>query len=357
MSDCIKRVIKISYMILLIALSIFFTYMYIIEKATDKEILIQIIKMDLYDFFFLLLCLIMGGVLFLIIRFCGKNKRKLYKMLSFFCMLIIVVVMICGGLIWFLHRATTNWHEFYSPDNKHSLVVREVTFLLLGDVYLYERISPIFVRETEASILIDDGLASISQGAYKIFWDEAVVTISVDINQSGMWSAFKLNMAEHGKVLKQFVEYPYVEPRWMYDQDYTEQKDMLILQDNNSETEYIREEKLNQEIIDGLRATALATGYKIEQELEITYTSKGTPKLELSKDMNSSLYILYDRESLNGKCALYVLYKSQNSDEGYSDIKILEMYAYEYSKGKVIMANRHAWSDVGTDEYRKVTGE
>ena len=99
------------------------------------------------------------------------------------------------------------------------------------------------------------------------------------------------------------------------------------------------------------------TGYNTKGTSEITYTAKGTPEFVLSSDLNSETYILYDRDSSNGKCALYVLYQSKNSGEENSDTQILEMYAYEYASGKVITADRHAWSDVGTDEYREATGE
>ena len=84
---------------------------------------------------------------------------------------------------------------------------------------------------------------------------------------------------------------------------------------------------------------------------------KGTPEFVISSDSEAYSYILYDRESTNGKCALYVLYQSATDKEGDSDPQIMEMYAYEYASGKVIMAGRRAWSDVGTDEYREATGE
>lgn len=97
--------------------------------------------------------------------------------------------------------------------------------------------------------------------------------------------------------------------------------------------------------------------YPTKENPEITYTAQGTPELVLSSDLNTNVYILYDRDSSNGKSGLYVLYQSKNKSEENMYSQILEMYAYEYSSGKVIRADRHAWDHVGTDEYREVTGE
>lgn len=313
--------------------------------------------MDLYNFLFIFLCFIGIGVISLLIRSWRKSIRKFSKVLIVFGWVGIIGMMIVGSLIWLGNYATTTWYEFNSPDKKYSLVARESTFLLLSDIRLYERTSPILVRELEAYLSTDDGFAAISKGAYKISWDGDIVTLSTDMNENGMWDTVKLNMAEHGKVLKKFSNHPNGKPAFSDRHGDTNKNDELVPISDDAELEDMHQGKVNQKIIDGLKAVALTTSYAVDGKSEITYTTKGTPKLVLSSDLNSDAYILYDRNSSNGKCALYVLYQSKNDGEGNSDSQILEMYAYEYSGGKVIMADRHAWSDVGTDEYREATGE
>lgn len=246
-----------------------------------------------------------------------------------------VGVLRAGSLIWFGNHVVTTWYEFHSPDQKYSLVARESTFLLLSDIRLYERTSPILVRELEADISTDDGFAAISNDAYKISWNEDLATLSVDMNQNGMWHTVKLNMAEHGKVLKEYNYYPNGKPAWLDRQDDANKNDESLPSSDNPESRDVQQGKADQKLIDGLGAVALTTGYPVDGNSEITYTAKGTPKLVLSSDLHSDVYILYDRDSSNGECALYVSYQLRNKGEENSDSQILEMYAYRYSNGRV----------------------
>lgn len=345
------------YILLLIVLGILCLALFVTEQVTEQYVLTRIGKMNLYDFFFVFLCLIGVGVISLLIRSWRKTVRKFYKGLLIFSWVVLIGVLMGGSLMWFANHAVTSWYEFYSPDHKHSIVIKESTFLLLSDICPYERTSPILVRKLKASLSTDDGFAAISQGGYKISWDGDVVTLSIDMNQHGEWSTMRLDMDQHGKVLEEFSYYPNGKPAWLESEGDTNENYVLVPSLDDSEPEEIQQEQVDQKIIDGLQAVALTTGYVTKENSEITYTAKGSPKLVLSSDLNTNTYILYDRDSSNGKCALYVLYQSNNSGEENLDSQISEMYAYEYSSGKVITADRHAWGDVGTDEYRELTGE
>lgn len=350
------RVRKKVYKILLIVFGILCVALFITERVTEQVVHTQIFKMNIYDFFFIFLCLIGVGARSLLIRFWRRTSRKLYKGLLFFGWIVLIGVMILGSLIWLLCHAITTWFVFYSPDHKHSVIVKESGFLLLGDISPYERTSPILVRRLEGDLSTDDGIPAITNGDYKVSWDGSVVTLSASRYYNGAWSKVKLDMAKQGKVLEEFDYYPNGKPALPDFEDDADKNKNLLPSLDDSESEDIQQEA-EQKIIDGLQAVALSTGYVTNEDSEITYTAKGTPELVISSDLNTNLYILYDRNSSNGKCALYVLYQLDNNDEGSSDPKILEMYAYEYSTGKVITADRHAWEDVGTDEYREATGE
>jgi len=68
--------------------------------------------------------------------------------------------------------------------------------------------------------------------------------------------------------------------------------------------------------------------------------------------------VVYDRESKNGKCLLFVAYKEYTYFDGSSgNTAILNFYAVEKSTGKVVIADKKAWDEVGTAEYREITGE
>lgn len=104
----------------------------------------------------------------------------------------------------------------------------------------------------------------------------------------------------------------------------------------------------------------------------LSYTAKGNLYLDLgSRDagqegdaLNTGTYrftLVYDRTSKNGACELFVLYKEHYTEKdgqiSNDATQILDMYAVETATGKTAASGRHAWSDVGSREYRDLTGE
>lgn len=92
---------------------------------------------------------------------------------------------------------------------------------------------------------------------------------------------------------------------------------------------------------------------------EVCYNAKGNLYINLgsktAEDGKVYAYsLVYDRPSKNGACELLVLYRSV---EGSDNEAIVDMYAVETATGKVVASGRKAWSDVGTKEYREMTGE
>ena len=95
---------------------------------------------------------------------------------------------------------------------------------------------------------------------------------------------------------------------------------------------------------------------------ELKYNAKGNLYIDLDNEGDDHFTLVYDRTSKNGACELFVLYKEHYTlDEAGNMIsestKILDMYAVEMETGRVIASGRQAWSDVGTEEYREITGE
>lgn len=93
---------------------------------------------------------------------------------------------------------------------------------------------------------------------------------------------------------------------------------------------------------------------------EVYYSAKGNLYIDLGtkvSDEDDKVYsyrLVYDRPSKNGACELLVLYRSV---EGSDNEVIVDMYAVETATGKVVASGKRAWSDVGTKEYREMTGE
>ncbi len=91
-----------------------------------------------------------------------------------------------------------------------------------------------------------------------------------------------------------------------------------------------------------------------------SYDAKGNLRIILHEDDRKVEYLMYDRESENGKCGLYVYYSVQKNEDGSwspADARILDMYAWVYDSGAVISSGKTAWAYPGTEEYREATGE
>lgn len=90
------------------------------------------------------------------------------------------------------------------------------------------------------------------------------------------------------------------------------------------------------------------------------YNAKGNSYVIIAQDSSMMRYLMYDRDSTNGKCGLYVLYEVKKDGDGnysLSDASILDMYAYEYRTGNTADSGRTGWADAGSEEYRSLTGE
>lgn len=150
-----------------------------------------------------------------------------------------------------------------------------------------------------------------------------------------------------------------------YQKEWEEQLETQVSQE--AEEEYVDPIETNAKII--YDAVLEKQGYSCE----VCYNAKGNlyldlgsrPEGEAEDQYNTGTYrftLVYDRISKNGACELFVLYKEHYTEEesGMSQgdgAAILDMYAVEVDTGKVVAADKQSWSDVGTREYRELTGE
>ncbi|MCC8098549.1 MAG: hypothetical protein LIO78_00570 [Clostridiales bacterium] len=100
--------------------------------------------------------------------------------------------------------------------------------------------------------------------------------------------------------------------------------------------------------------------------LELRYSAKGSlyavlwsEPWEEDETVTARGRLVYDRESANAKCYLFVYYQDYLAADG-SEAKstsILEFYAVNKLSGEVIPGDKHSWSDVASEAYREATGE
>ena len=77
-----------------------------------------------------------------------------------------------------------------------------------------------------------------------------------------------------------------------------------------------------------------------------SYTAKGDMYFVLSESRSDITYLQYNRDSQDGKCGLYILFKASKSSNGSwspSDACMQNTYTYEYSTGLIAKSSRAYW--------------
>ena len=101
---------------------------------------------------------------------------------------------------------------------------------------------------------------------------------------------------------------------------------------------------------------------------ECSYNAKGNFYAVLSEgrgrpaadqpEMDTKTTIVYDRESKNGECHLFVCYETYYDEYGSEyTTAIRNTYAVNRSTGEVTASGKRAWEDVGSQEYQEAAGE
>lgn len=76
------------------------------------------------------------------------------------------------------------------------------------------------------------------------------------------------------------------------------------------------------------------------------YTAKGDMYFVLNESRSDITYLQYNRDSQDGKCGLYILFKASKSSDGSwspSDAHMQNTYTYEYSTGLIAKSSRAYW--------------
>lgn len=347
-----KKPVMIACLAITVCWLIFNISVLIISKTADDQIFLANFSghhVSLSELFFVSGMLAAGWALYGLIkawRHVVRTSIKVGVVLGYIAVAVAFFVLVVGTLGY---RAVTTYHEFISPDGEHRLTLAESSFLLMSNVEVYERTSTFFIKDM-AYLVVDDGATPISNGNYTLDWNENTAVIAVDANTGGVWSAAKITFDGKESTAEPYQFYPNGES--------------ISASDRSNIDEGLDTQDMEPEAIDPIMQLAeegiikVAACVDASADNEVSYSSKGTPQIVLYADDDVARYIRFDRESKNGNCTLYVLYEDAFASDAHSSTtKIIEMYAYEYSTGTVIVAGKQDWSDPGTEEYQSITGE
>jgi len=92
--------------------------------------------------------------------------------------LVILVLAIWAGLgLVSTLTAGRALHALVSPDGRHTLIIQNDSFLLLGQHTVYEKVGAV-VYEERGEITTDNGYDPFSLNSYALKWDADAVTIT-----------------------------------------------------------------------------------------------------------------------------------------------------------------------------------
>lgn len=95
-------------------------------------------------------------------------------------------------------------------------------------------------------------------------------------------------------------------------------------------------------------------------DFRISYNANGDSKIILKDNEEMVEFLVYDRQSENEECELYVLYRSKKNADGswYTlEAEILDIFAYDMFTKDAVSSGKTSWSASGNENYYEVTGE
>ena len=329
-------------------------------------------------------------------------KKILKIILCIFGALVILLLAAVGFFVYLLDYQVRTVDQAESPDGTYELLLQSVgspLFFSSADGRLVLKQGKEKIAERDFT-LYDDG-GSVRADIWQVTWLQEFVRIRISgSEQNDEWieitydgkffsqyparegtetegEAGTEQEAETGAedAAKQEKEQAYgeEESEGTAEQTYGEgESEQLSEQQEEGETyseeeleEAAEEQRTNQQ----LKQLRIKKGYRTiydtcfqEEGYSFTedYDAKGNSRAILKEDETSVEYLVYDRESQNGLCGLYVYYRAPRAADGSwspMDAEILEIYAYVYAGDSVISSGKTGWSDAGSEEYRDATGE
>ena len=192
----IKKYTLLAFTLIWILFSMMLLY---IKSRTSHRILIDFFGLILRqgDVLFILLLMIVIWLIYFLKLFWKKYSSKITRVFLIIGWILSIVGFLFGSLIFLGDHFVSSYHTFISPDKKHTLVVRETSLLLLGDVSLYERKNLLFIEDLGAGASPDDGFSPISAGKYRIKWDGNRVNFAVfDEHGTRTWDVVKVSLGD-----------------------------------------------------------------------------------------------------------------------------------------------------------------
>lgn len=298
---------------------------FLISKKTGTIFLLKVfgLHFTLETLEILSTFLIVCRIFFYVLKLGAGTRLK--KILLILLKIFLVICLVFLSFVLLISSATTTYNEFSSDDSKHTLVVGETSFLLLGRINLYERLGPFFIKDLDTEVLVDDGGRPISDQAYWISREKDKFTLAFSNYNEGRWTRLEGKLGEENPKIE--VEAIYSEP-YVYEESSSDKDGQDLARENYTEGEEEgqrrRLDNLSPEdlkkipsssygIIEADRAGAESLRYfGKEEEGQMTFISKlpdTSPSVDGKVDKEGNIYLKF--EDINGNVSNY-----RSTDQG-----------------------------------------
>ncbi len=281
-----------------------------------------------------------------------KTASKIVIMIfGIFTMMGIVLL----GSLWHkTHNEATVVDTVQSPDGNYELLLQSVgePYFPFGDTpgRLILQNGKTVVAKTDFEIA-NDG-ASFSARAWSVTWydDHVEVVLSGEEQLDELVTLYYNGQVEQSCL----TTHHGVETRNASDD---------IAEDASDSEEDIKAELFSDEwqITAGYQAIYELYSDNSIDHFEVSYgASESSTRCVLSENENTVEYLVYNGNSENEKCGLYVRYQSDKNNDGtwsYTDGIIVDIYAYVYESGDVVGSGKTQWGDAGCEAFQKATEE
>lgn len=282
-------------------------------------------------------------------------KRVVKVVLLTMAALIFTVFLCIGFLIYQLNYAVETVAQAESPDKTYVLELQSVG----SPIFFSSADGRLVLKEGRRKVAVCDFVLSDDGGAvrsdiWQVFWEVSCVRVIISGSEQG---DEQIKITYGGKVSSK--------PSRAQRTEQSDSGSRIKLPEEKSIQEYETERRTeqqaeNQRIMEGYQA--VYDNYFLEEDAGFIedYDAKGNSRIILREDESVIEYLVYDRESQNGTCGLYVYYRTQKEEDGSwspMEAAILDIYAYVYEEGEVISSGKTNWSDAGSEAYQEATGE
>lgn len=235
----------------------------------------------------------------------------------------------------------------------------ELTLQSVGEPFLFGSASGRIILKNGDKVIAkadievaDDGM-QIDESTWSVSWYEDRVKITLSgCEQPDQY----LTIYFDGEIKEEVKTF-----RFNYTQETPKVEEPKAEKPKAEEPKYEGPSEEELQIYDGYKAVYLSLGDNVSVDFEISRGAKPSSAMCILNENDKTIeYLIYNRQSRNGACALYVHYINEKNSDGTwsaSDAEFLDMYAYVYESGAVVSSGMRAWDDIGSEEYRRVAGE